>query len=57
MSVLVSSRLYQTFNNGGLLSTEAETLARVIADGTIRISGHFSESKLLNLTLLPSLLI
>jgi len=53
----MSSRLSRGTYNGGLLSTEAGTLARVIADGTITISGYFSESKLLNTTLLPALLI
>ncbi|KAH1199702.1 SPX domain-containing membrane protein [Glycine max] len=57
LSKMMSSRLSRGTFNGGLLSTEAGTLARVIADGTITISGYFSESKLLNTTLLPALLI
>ncbi|AES80087.1 putative SPX domain, major facilitator superfamily [Medicago truncatula] len=57
LSKMMSSRLSRGTYNGGLLSTEAGTLARVIADGTITISGYFSESKLLNTTLLPALLI
>ncbi|XP_058737279.1 SPX domain-containing membrane protein At4g22990-like isoform X2 [Vicia villosa] len=57
LSKMMSSRLSRGTFNGGLLSTEAGTLARVIADGTITIVGYFSESKLLNATLLPALLI
>ncbi|KAK2415123.1 SPX domain-containing membrane protein [Trifolium repens] len=57
LSKMMSSRLSRGTFNGGLLSTEAGTLARVIADVTITISGHFSQSKLLNATLLPALLI
>ncbi|XP_020218481.1 SPX domain-containing membrane protein At4g22990 [Cajanus cajan] len=57
LSKVMSSRLSRGTFNGGLLSTEAGTLARVIADGTITISGYFSESQLLNTTLLPALLI
>jgi len=44
--------------NGGLLSTEAGTLARVAADGTITLAGGLlGRAALLNSTLLPSLLI
>ncbi|KAK2361545.1 SPX domain-containing membrane protein [Trifolium repens] len=57
LSKMMSSRLSRGTYNGGLLSTEAGTLARVIADATITISGYFSQSKLLNATLLPALLI
>ncbi|XP_022159275.1 SPX domain-containing membrane protein At4g22990-like [Momordica charantia] len=57
LSRVMSSRLSSGTFNGGLLSTEAGTLARVIADGTITLSGYFSDSKLLNATLLPSLFI
>ncbi|KAF1884212.1 hypothetical protein Lal_00035281 [Lupinus albus] len=57
LSRMMSSRLSSGTFNGGLLSTEAGTLARVIADGTITISGYFSESTLLNTTLLPALVI
>ncbi|KAG7013353.1 SPX domain-containing membrane protein, partial [Cucurbita argyrosperma subsp. argyrosperma] len=57
LSRVMSSRLSRGTFNGGLLSTEAGTIARVIADGTITLSGYFSESKLLNVTLLPSLII
>nr|VDC71543.1 unnamed protein product [Brassica rapa] len=57
LSRVMSSRLSRGTFNGGLLSTEAGTLARVIADGTITVSGFLPERWLLNVTLLPSLLI
>ncbi|XP_038876416.1 SPX domain-containing membrane protein At4g22990-like isoform X2 [Benincasa hispida] len=57
LSRVMSSRLSRGTFNGGLLSTEAGTIARVIADGTITLSGYLGESKLLNITLLPSLFI
>ncbi|KAM2515386.1 hypothetical protein TB2_027106 [Malus domestica] len=57
LSRVMSSRLSRGTYNGGLLSTEAGTLARVIADGTITISGALGESKLLNTTLVPALFI
>ncbi|XP_073133174.1 SPX domain-containing membrane protein At4g22990-like isoform X1 [Henckelia pumila] len=58
LSKVMSSRLSRGTYNGGLLSTEAGTLARVIADATITLTGYLGEmSKLLNVTVLPSLLI
>ncbi|PIN16230.1 putative transporter/transmembrane protein [Handroanthus impetiginosus] len=57
LSRVMSSRLSRGTYNGGLLSTEAGTLARVVADGTITIAGYWGMSKLLNVTLLPSLFI
>lgn len=57
LSRVMSSRLSRGTYNGGLLSTEAGTLARVVADGTITIAGYWGMSKLLNITLLPSLFI
>ncbi|XP_042465061.1 SPX domain-containing membrane protein OsI_21475-like [Zingiber officinale] len=57
LSQVMSSRLARGTYNGGLLSTEAGTLARVVADGTITLAGYLGESWLLNVTLLPSLLI
>ncbi|WOK98177.1 SPX domain-containing membrane protein [Canna indica] len=57
LSQVMSSRLARGTYNGGLLSTEAGTLARVVADGTITLAGYLGESKLLNVTLFPSLLI
>jgi hypothetical protein len=53
----MSSRLSRGTYNGGLLSTEAGTIARVIADATITLAGYFGVSRLLNMTLLPSLFI
>ncbi|KNA17609.1 hypothetical protein SOVF_078670 [Spinacia oleracea] len=57
LSRVMSSRLARGTYNGGLLSTEAGTLARVVADGTITLAGLWGESRLLNTTLFPSLLI
>ncbi|KAL7182942.1 hypothetical protein ACSBR1_041597 [Camellia fascicularis] len=57
LSRVMSSRLSRGTYNGGLLSTEAGTIARVIADATITAAGYLGESRLLNITLLPSLLI
>ncbi|KAF8379399.1 hypothetical protein HHK36_028834 [Tetracentron sinense] len=57
LSRVMSSRLSRGTYNGGLLSTEAGTLARVIADGTITLAGYLGESRLLNVTLIPSLFI
>ncbi|KAI7738063.1 hypothetical protein M8C21_018052 [Ambrosia artemisiifolia] len=57
LSRVMSSRLSRGTFNGGLLSTEAGTIARVIADATITLAGYLGESSLLNVTLLPSLVI
>ncbi|KAK8482025.1 hypothetical protein V6N11_071052 [Hibiscus sabdariffa] len=57
LSRVMSSRLSRGTYNGGLLSTEAGTIARVIADATITVAGFFGQSQLLNITLLPSLVI
>ncbi|XP_042498620.1 SPX domain-containing membrane protein At4g22990-like isoform X1 [Macadamia integrifolia] len=57
LSRVMSSRLARGTYNGGLLSTEAGTLARVVADGTITLAGYLGQSRLLNITLLPSLFI
>lgn len=57
LSRVMSSRLARGTYNGGLLSTEAGTIARVVADGTITLAGYLGEGKLLNATLLPSLFI
>ncbi|RWV84614.1 hypothetical protein GW17_00053659 [Ensete ventricosum] len=57
LSRVMSSRLARGTYNGGLLSTEAGTLARVFADGTITIAGYLGDDRLLNATLFPSLLI
>ncbi|KAE8657706.1 SPX domain-containing membrane protein [Hibiscus syriacus] len=57
LSRVMSSRLSRGTYNGGLLSTEAGTLARVIAGGTITGAGYLVVSGLLNVTLVPSLFI
>nr|XP_043621190.1 SPX domain-containing membrane protein At4g22990-like [Erigeron canadensis] len=57
LSRVMSSRLSRGTYNGGLLSTEAGTLARVVADGTITLAGYWGMNKLLNITLVPSLVI
>ncbi|XP_078159246.1 SPX domain-containing membrane protein OsI_17046-like [Carex rostrata] len=57
LSRVMSSRLAKGTFNGGLLSTEAGTLARVVADATITLAGYLGQSLLLNVTLLPSLFI
>lgn len=57
LSRVMSSRLSRGTYNGGLLSTEAGTLARVVADATITLAGYLGVSRLLNTTLLPSLFI
>lgn len=57
LSRVMSSRLSRGTYNGGLLSTEAGTIARVIADATITLAGYLGESMLLNVTLLPSFFI
>ncbi|KAK6162429.1 hypothetical protein DH2020_002270 [Rehmannia glutinosa] len=54
LSRVMSPRLSRGTYNGGLLSTEAGTLARVVADGTITLAGYWGMSNLLNATLLPS---
>ncbi|KAM0823772.1 hypothetical protein ACQ4PT_070647 [Festuca glaucescens] len=57
LSQVMPARLSRGTWNGGLLSTEAGTLARVAADGTITLAGYLGQRMLLNATLLPSLLI
>ncbi|KAJ7952386.1 SPX domain-containing membrane protein [Quillaja saponaria] len=57
LSRVMSSRLSRGTYNGGLLSTEAGTIARVIADATITLAGYLGQSRLLNITLLPSLIV
>jgi hypothetical protein len=52
LSQAMSSRLSRGTYNGGLLSTEAGTLARVVADGTITLAGFLGQG-----ALLPSLII
>ncbi|KAG5538494.1 hypothetical protein RHGRI_019166 [Rhododendron griersonianum] len=57
LSRVMSSRLSRGTYNGGLLSTEAGTLALVIADGTITLAGYWGMNRLLNITLLPALFV
>ncbi|GMH22728.1 hypothetical protein Nepgr_024571 [Nepenthes gracilis] len=57
LSRVMPPRLSRGTYNSGLLSTEAGTLARVIADVTITLVGYLGENMLLNLTQLPSLLL
>uniref|UniRef100_A0A0D9YWE9 SPX domain-containing protein n=1 Tax=Oryza glumipatula TaxID=40148 RepID=A0A0D9YWE9_9ORYZ len=57
LSRVMSSRLSRGTYNGGLLSTEAGTLARVAADMTITAAGYLGQNSLLNVTLLPSFVI
>ncbi|GJN02004.1 hypothetical protein PR202_ga19314 [Eleusine coracana subsp. coracana] len=57
LSRVMSSRLSRGTYNGGLLSTEAGTLARVIADATITAAGYLGTDLLINVTLLPPLVI
>uniref|UniRef100_A0A0D9XFT4 SPX domain-containing protein n=1 Tax=Leersia perrieri TaxID=77586 RepID=A0A0D9XFT4_9ORYZ len=57
LSQVMSSRLSRGTYNGGLLSTEAGTIARVVADVTITMAGFLGEGMLLNATLLPALII
>ncbi|VAH35026.1 unnamed protein product [Triticum turgidum subsp. durum] len=57
LSRVMSSRLSRGTYNGGLLSTEAGTLARVVADATITAAGYLGTDMLLNVTLLPPLVI
>ncbi|MCO5549845.1 hypothetical protein L7F22_003319 [Adiantum nelumboides] len=57
LSKVMSARLARGTYNNGLLSTEAGTLARVVADGTITLAGYLGTNLLLNVTLAPTLLI
>jgi hypothetical protein len=57
LSKVMSSRLARGTYNNGLLSTEAGTLARVVADATITLAGYLGTRYLLNVTLAPTLLI
>ncbi|RZC91673.1 hypothetical protein C5167_027737 [Papaver somniferum] len=57
LSRMMSSRLARGTYNGVLLSTEAGTLARVMADATVTLAGYVGQKHLLNIMLLPSLMI
>jgi hypothetical protein len=53
----MSSRFSRGTYKGGLLSTEAGTLARVIADVTITAAGYLGTNFVIKVTLLPPLVI
>ena len=57
LSKVMSSRLSRGTYNGGLLSTEAGTLARVIADCAITLTGALGQEWLVNTTMGPTLVI
>ncbi|CAI9784503.1 unnamed protein product [Fraxinus pennsylvanica] len=60
LSQVMPFRLSRGTYNDGLLLTEAGTLARVIpvfADGRITLAWYLGQDRLLNATLLPSLVI
>lgn len=57
LSKVMSSRLAHGTYNGGLLSTQAGTLARVMADLTITFVGYSGMKNYLNITLTPSFLL
>lgn len=57
LSKVMSSRLARGTFNGGLLSTEAGTLARVVADVAITLAGYVGDSLLLNITMAPTLVV
>jgi len=57
LSKVMSPRLSRGVFNCGLLSTEAGTLARALADGLITVVGRGGEANLLNFTMIPTLLI
>ncbi|KAL3696413.1 hypothetical protein R1sor_010489 [Riccia sorocarpa] len=57
LSKVMSARLARGTFNGGLLSTEAGTLARVVADVSITLAGYLGTGRLLNVTMLPTVFI
>uniref|UniRef100_A0A0D6QSK8 SPX domain-containing protein n=1 Tax=Araucaria cunninghamii TaxID=56994 RepID=A0A0D6QSK8_ARACU len=57
LSKVMSSRLARGTYNGGLLSTEAGTLGRVLADLTITCVGYFGTEILLDASLIPTIFI
>lgn len=54
LSKAMSPRLSRGVFNCGLLSTEAGTLARALADGMITIAGKAGVENLVNYTMFPS---
>lgn len=57
LSKVMSPRLSRGVFNCGLLSTEAGTLARALADGLITMAGKGGVQHLANLTMIPALLL
>jgi MFS family permease len=55
LSKVMSPRLSMGVFNCGLLSTEAGTLARALADGLISVVGRGGQANLLNFTMIPTL--
>ncbi|CAK9219541.1 unnamed protein product [Sphagnum troendelagicum] len=55
LSKVMSPRLSRGVFNCGLLSTEAGTLARALADGLISVVGRGGQANLLNFTMIPTL--
>jgi hypothetical protein len=55
LSKVMSPRLSRGVFNCGLLSTEAGTLARALADGLISVVGRGGKANLLNFTMIPTL--
>lgn len=55
LSKVMSPRLSRGVFNCGLLSTEAGTLARALADGLITIAGKGGVQHLANFTMIPTL--
>lgn len=57
LSKVMSPRLSRGVFNCGLLSTEAGTLARALADGLITVAGKEGVHNLINLTMIPTFFI
>lgn len=57
LSKAMSPRLSRGVFNCGLLSTEAGTLARALADGMITIAGKAGVENVLNYTMIPTFFI
>lgn len=57
LSKAMSPRLSRGVFNCGLLSTEAGTLARALADGMITVVGRLGMENIVNYTMLPTFLI
>lgn len=57
LAKVMSPRLSRGVFNCGLLSTEAGTLARALADGMITVAGKAGMENLLNFSMFPTLFI